>query len=239
MEAVTLALALAASLDLTKPEISPLPPSQFEERSFDALQERKEEVIDKVSEVRQNLSEGLAAQDLQELDDIEAQANKAVTSDFLDYLLERVEKIEDRASAAIDAAAAQEAQDALRAEQGLAIANATYDVPSPGSGLCAKWVSQVFQSAGFGYPSGNACDYYWRYCDSADESDIQEGMVIAVDSEPGTRLSVIYGHVGILVWEQNQWMVRQNLGGTICEVTLQEWIDEFGVTSEVRWGWVL
>ena len=47
------------------------------------------------------------------------------------------------------------------------IVDAAYRTPSPGSGLCAMWVSQVFSRAGLGYPDGNACDMFWWWSNRA------------------------------------------------------------------------
>ena len=41
-----------------------------------------------------------------------------------------------------------------------AVQSAAYSVPSPGSGLCAAWVTRVFAAAGLNVGGGNACDMY-------------------------------------------------------------------------------
>ena len=115
------------------------------------------------------------------------------------------------------------------------IEDATYTVPTAGGGLCAAWVSQVYQAAGFGYPGGNACDMYWNYCTSSNREDIIPGMIIAVPSHTRTYLGGIYGHCGIIIAHDEQYWVRQNVG-PITEVSLDEWIAEYGDTYEPRWG---
>ena len=52
-------------------------------------------------------------------------------------------------------------------KQAQPIENATYTVPTTRAGSCAMWCSLVYQAAGFGYPGGNACVMYWRYCTSS------------------------------------------------------------------------
>jgi hypothetical protein len=54
-----------------------------------------------------------------------------------------------------------------------AVINACYTTPSPGGGLCAWWVEDVFERAGVGSWGGNACDLYNYYCFSSDTSAIQ------------------------------------------------------------------
>ena len=54
-----------------------------------------------------------------------------------------------------------------------------YTVPTPGSGLCAMWVSQVFSNAGLGYWSGNANDMYNSWCFTSDRSALCPGMIVA------------------------------------------------------------
>lgn len=113
-----------------------------------------------------------------------------------------------------------------------AIVKATEQVPTPGGGLCAMWVSQVYQAAGFGYPGGNANDMYWSYCTSSDRSELKVGMIIAVPSHNGTEAGKTYGHVGIYIGN-NQ--VRHNTG-TIETVDLDEWIDGYGDLYTPKWG---
>ena len=76
---------------------------------------------------------------------------------------------------------------------------------------------------------------YWNYCTSSNREDIIPGMIIAVPSHTGTYLGSIYGHVGIIVTHDGQYWVRQDVG-PITEVSLDEWIVEYGDTYEPRWG---
>ena len=108
------------------------------------------------------------------------------------------------------------------------------DVPSPGGGLCAMWVSQVFNAAGYDYTGGNANDMYDAWCTSSDKSELKPGMIVAVSTHPHTSAGSIYGHVGIYI---GNGMVRDNVG-TIREISLDEWIDYYGDTVDVKWGWL-
>lgn len=115
-----------------------------------------------------------------------------------------------------------------------AVINAAYSVPSPGAGLCAWWVEDVFEVAGIGSFGGNACDLYYYWCYSSDKSQIQPGMIIAVSTYPSYGLGAIYGHVGIYV---GGGIVRENVG-YINERSLDAWISAFSGSVPVRWGWM-
>lgn len=110
-----------------------------------------------------------------------------------------------------------------------------YRVASPGAGLCAMWVSQVFSAAGMGYPSGNACDMYYAWCHSSNKSDLKPGMVIAVPSHAGTRAGRIYGHIGIYV---GNGQVRENIG-YVATTPLDRWISYYSSITTPRWGWCM
>lgn len=116
-------------------------------------------------------------------------------------------------------------------ERVLSSARAT---PSPGAGLCAMWVSQVFSNAGFSYPGGNACDQYSWWCTSSDRSNLKPGMIIAVPSHPHTSAGRIYGHVGIYM---GGGTVMDNVG-YIRSIGVDSWISYYGATITPRWGWV-
>lgn len=114
-----------------------------------------------------------------------------------------------------------------------AIADAARRVPSPGAGLCAMWVSQVYSAAGLGYIGGNADDMYYAYCTSSDLGTLKVGMLIGTPSNPYTPASQLYGHVGIYVGDG---LVMSNLSGTVTTQTVEDFIAEQGVTHQVRWG---
>ncbi len=112
--------------------------------------------------------------------------------------------------------------------------SAAYSTPSPGSGLCAAWVSNVFRNAGVGSFSGNACDMYNWYCGYS-TSQIQPGMIIAVPTAPYSSAAIIYGHVGIYVGDST---VRDNASGVLRTSSLSSWISEYSITATVRCGWL-
>lgn len=116
------------------------------------------------------------------------------------------------------------------------VADACRSVPSPGAGLCAMWVSRVYDAAGLGYPTGNACDMYDRYCTSKDRSELKVGMMIAVRTHSLTSAGSVYGHIGIYVGDGQ---VMDNVG-RIATTPLDKWIGTYepAATSGdgVRWG---
>lgn len=115
------------------------------------------------------------------------------------------------------------------------IVDSAYSTPSPGAGLCAWWVSDVFTNAGFGTVWGNADDMYAAYCTSSNKANLKVGMIIAVPSHPHTSAGAIYGHVGIYVGNNT---VRDNIG-YIRDIDVDEWIAFYGPTTTPRWGWAL
>ncbi len=115
-----------------------------------------------------------------------------------------------------------------------AVINACYTTPSPGGGLCAWWVEDVFERAGVGSWGGNACDLYNYYCFSSDTSAIQPGMIVAVSTYPSSGLGAIYGHVGIYI---GNGLVMENIG-FINTQGLDTWIASYSGLVTPRWGWM-
>lgn len=113
------------------------------------------------------------------------------------------------------------------------IVNACYATPSPGRGYCAAWVSRVFQRAGFGYPGGNACDMYSRWCSYSKKADLQVGMIVAVSTHGHTYAGRIWGHVGIYIGDNR---VMENIGA-INTNSLDSWCSYYGDIVTPRWGW--
>ena len=107
-------------------------------------------------------------------------------------------------------------------------------VGSPGGGLCAQWISEVFDNAGLGYPGGNANDMFYNWCTTSDRNKLEPGMIIAVPSHTHTSAGQIYGHVGIYM---GNGMVRDNVG-YIRDISLDEWIDYYSTTYTPQWGWI-
>ena len=115
-----------------------------------------------------------------------------------------------------------------------AVINACYSTPSPGAGLCAWWVEDVFERAGVGSWGGNACDLYNYYCYSSDTGAIQPGMIVAVSTYPSSGLGAIYGHVGIYI---GGGMLMENIG-YINTTSLSNWVANYSGSVTPRWGWM-
>lgn len=116
-----------------------------------------------------------------------------------------------------------------------AVVSCAYRVGSPGVGLCAMWVSQVFSLAGLGYPQGNACDMYYAWCHSSNKSELKPGMIIAVPSHSGTSAGRTYGHIGIYVGNGE---VRHNIG-YVATWSLDSWLSYYSSITTPRWGWCM
>jgi len=113
------------------------------------------------------------------------------------------------------------------------IVDACYITPSPGAGWCAMWVSQVYQNAGLGYIGGNANDMYRNFTYTSDPSELQVGMLVAVESSSsGGELGAIYGHVGIYIGDGK---VMDNIG-KVRVTSLENWIATFCKHSPPGFG---
>lgn len=116
-----------------------------------------------------------------------------------------------------------------------AIVNMAYATPTPGQGLCAAWVSNVFRNAGYGFYGGNACDMCRSWCHSSNRNELKVGMIIADVSHPGTgSAGLTYGHVGIYIGN-NKVMSNE---GPITVKNLDAFIRFYGAGTGCRWGWL-
>lgn len=114
------------------------------------------------------------------------------------------------------------------------IADAALVTPSPGTGLCAKWASQVYENAGLGYIGGNACDMFNNYATITDKSKLQVGMLVMVESSSsGTVSGLKYGHVGIYIGDGK---VIDNIGN-VRIISLDNWINFYCKNSPVGFGY--
>ena len=160
-----------------------------------------------------------------------AGAQLAVESPAIDVRYD----LADRVYAALTsggAAGGQEYEDASADQR--AVADATWTTPSLGPGLCAGWVTQVFQNAGMSAPYGDARDMYAAYCTSSDPSELKVGMLVAVPTVTnGTAASKVYGHVGIYV---GGGIVRHSTSGQVFSTPLSEWLKTFASESPAMWG---
>ena len=114
-----------------------------------------------------------------------------------------------------------------------AVISACHSTPSPGSGLCAAWVTNVFQNAGVGSFWGNADDMYYSWCGTS-PSNIQPGMIIAVNSSPASAAGRIYGHIGIYV---GNGTVMDNVG-YVRSSSLSYWTDYYSALAVPLCGWL-
>lgn len=225
-----------------------------------ALEQQKTELEQQKAELEGQRTEleGLKSTQVKQLDDMKAKKDEV--QELLDGLNDDVKELMEKRDAEILEAARQEEEARRLAEEaakaaasnggttsipgtGQSAINAgnaqqrvvdyAYSTPSPGGGLCAWWVSDVFERAGFGNVPGNADDQYANWCTSSNKADLKVGMIIAVPSHPHTSAGRIYGHVGIYVGDN---IVRDNIG-YIRTIDVDEWISYYGVTATPRWGW--
>ncbi len=232
------------------------------ERQKAELERQKQSLEDQKAELERQRSdlESLKAQQTEQLDEMKEKKDEVQTllsslsQEVTDLIAKRDAEILAAAQAEEEARRAAEAAKAAAAagggttsipgdgqaaiEAGNAqqlIVQCAYSTPSPGAGLCAAWVSYVFQNAGFGSVWGNADDMYANYCTSSNKSNLKVGMIIAVPSHPHSSAGRIYGHVGIYVGDNT---VRDNIG-YIRSIDVDQWISYYGATSTPRWGWAL
>lgn len=114
-----------------------------------------------------------------------------------------------------------------------AVVAAANSTPSPGSGLCAAWVTNVFRNAGVGTFYGNADDMYYSWCHTL-PSNIQPGMIVAVNCSPASAAGRIYGHIGIYV---GNGTVMDNVG-YVRTISLSEWVSYYSALATPLCGWL-
>ena len=78
----------------------------------------------------------------------------------------------------------------------------------------------------------NANDLCRLYCKYTNLSDLQPGMIIAVEKSP-TRLGRIYGHVAVYI---GNGKVHDD-EGYIREMSLTNWLAYYSKVDTPRWGW--
>lgn len=222
-----------AELESQKSQLESLQSQQ--EQQLDEAQAKQAEAQDLVSNLSSEVKELMAQRDAELL-----AAQKAAEE------AARQEEERRKAAAAAAAAAANKnngssggsgsgGSQTITGNGSLAaVQSAAYSVPSPGSGLCAAWVTRVFAAAGLNVGGGNACDMYNWYCYTS-VSNIQPGMIVACPSAPYSSAAVIYGHVGIYLGNNT---VRDNASGRLRTSSLSAWVSEYSVTSTVRCGWL-
>ena len=193
--------------------------------------------------------EELQEQQRAELED--ARAKQLESQELVESLSEEVQELMAQRDAEL-LAAQQAAEEARRREEAArqpqrpqgdvpvtgsgplaAVVSACYSTPSPGSGLCAAWVTDVFQNAGIGSFWGNADDMYYSWCTTS-TANIQPGMIIAVNSSPTSNAGRIYGHIGIYVGSNT---VMHNIG-YVASYSLSQWISVYGPLCTPLCGWL-
>ena len=114
------------------------------------------------------------------------------------------------------------------------LTSAAASTASPGSGLCAAWVTYVFANAGLGSYGGNACDMCAWWCGTS-TANIKPGMIIAVESSSsGSTAGKIYGHIGIYLADG---LVHHNVGYIMTD-TVANWTAKYGQYVSPRCGWL-
>lgn len=211
-----------AALEADKAEL------ESQKAQLESLKAEQAEQVAAVQAKQQEASDLLASQS--------AEVQKLIEKRDAEILAAAEEEKRQREAAAKAAAAAQGTATvdfSSMSEKSAAIVSSTYTVGSPGGGLCAMWVSMVYQAAGLGYPGGNANNMYANFCTSSNKADLVPGMIIAVSTHSGTVMGRIYGHVGIYIGDG---VVRHNIG-YIATSSLDDWISEYGTLVTPRWGW--
>ena len=112
------------------------------------------------------------------------------------------------------------------------IVDCCHSVGSPGAGLCAMWVSQVYSAAGMGYPMGNGNSMLAGYETSSDFSQIKVGQIVSAQYGSNSPAGNTYGHVGIYVGDG---MIMDNTG-SIETQPLSDWISDYS-RGWVVYGW--
>lgn len=113
--------------------------------------------------------------------------------------------------------------------------NAANTTAWPGASLCAAWVQNVYDNAGYGHVWGNANDLYYSYCTSSNIRDLKVGMIVAVSTHTQSEAGRQWGHVGIYVG--NGWVMHSTIYG-VSKVSLSYWLNRYGTTVSPRWGWL-
>lgn len=118
-------------------------------------------------------------------------------------------------------------------ENGRRIVEAARNTPCPGLNLCATWVSNVIQNAGFPRPGGNGNSMLDGHASSEDFSNIEPGEVVSAQYGVGS-MGMEYGHVGIYIG--NGQIMHST--GTVQTESLDSWRKTYG-RGWVKHGWIV
>ena len=118
------------------------------------------------------------------------------------------------------------------------IVDAAYSTGFVGDGLCATWVSKVFNNAGLGYPTGNGNSFNMV----TSPGEIKVGMVICVQHSPYGSNGYTYGHIGIYIGDGKVMHNESSRTGNCsngCTITdLDQWRATYEYQCTAYWGWV-
>lgn len=136
---------------------------------------------------------------------------------------------------ALESAAGGTIDDGSLSASQQAVVSAACSTPSPGEGLCAGWVDDVFENAGIGVARDwSARDMYDKYCTSSNLDDLKPGMIIAVSTHNLDAAGRSWGHVGIYI---GNGQVMDNIGSIRTE-DVNQWIQTFSGVVPAKWGWL-
>ena len=99
---------------------------------------------------------------------------------------------------------------------------------------CSGYIYFLFQMAGINASTNNASGYTNAFCYSSDRNELKPGMIVGVTTHTRSSAGAMNGHVGLYVGNNT---VRDFGSSGIGEWSLDSWIDFYGTTVAVRWGW--
>lgn len=118
-------------------------------------------------------------------------------------------------------------------EQQRRILQGAADAKWPGKYYCAKWVSRVYERAGYGYPGGHGNTILNGARTSSNRKDLKVGMAISAqygDSSAGAK----YGHVCIYI---GNGKVKDSISSGLRVMDLDSWLSHYGAKGWVKWGY--
>ena len=213
------------------------------------LEEEKAELEEQKAELEEQKAELEELQEEQRAQLEEARAKQIESQELVDNLSAEVQELMEKRDAEL--LAAQQLAQQMQQQGGsrpsgghgntvvsgsgslARVINACYSTPSPGSGLCAAWVTNVFQNAGIGSFWGNADDMYYSWCGTS-PSNAQPGMIVAVNVSPDSAAGRIYGHIGICI---DSGTVMDNIG-YIRTTSLSSWVSHYSALATPLCGWL-
>ena len=211
------------------------------------LETQRAELEQQKAELEDQRAELEALQEEQRAQLEEARAKQQESQDLVDSLSSEVQALMEQRDAEL--LAAQQLAEQMQNQGGgsrpsgggtvtgsgslARVINSCYSTPSPGSGLCAAWVTDVFQNAGIGSFWGNADDMYYSWCNTS-PSNAQPGMIVAVNTSPDSAAGRIYGHIGICI---DSGTVMDNIG-YIRTTSLSSWVSHYSALATPLCGWL-